>query len=108
MGYGNCVLALSAPENIEVVGEAGITYRNAEELAEQLQRVLRDASLVASLRQRAQDRVRHFYDWEGVVDRYESLFADMAAGRAHEPYRYGEALREEDAQRVGVEVKSGS
>lgn len=108
MGYGNCVLALSAPENIEVVGEAGITYRNAEELSHELQRVLRDASLVASLRQRAQDRVRHLYDWEGVVDRYESLFADMAAGRPHSPYRYSDALREEASQGERVKVKSGS
>ena len=102
MGYGNCVLALGAPENIEVVGEAGITYKDAGELAEQLQRVLRDASLVASFRQRAQERVRHFYDWEGVVDRYENLFADLAAGRTHQPYPYHEALREEDAQKESV------
>jgi glycosyltransferase involved in cell wall biosynthesis len=77
MGYGNCVLALAAPENVEVVGEAGIPYRDENELAEQLQRVLRDASLVASYRQLAQDRVRHFYNWESVVDRYERLFAEI-------------------------------
>ena len=80
MGYGNCVLTLAAPENIEVVGEAGIPYKNERELAEQLQRVLRDASMVTAYRQRAQERVRQYYDWEGVVDRYESLFADLAAG----------------------------
>lgn len=26
MGYGNCVLTLATPENLEVIGEAGITY----------------------------------------------------------------------------------
>src|SRR5919106_311027 len=62
MGYGNCVLALAAPENVEVVGEAGIPYRDVDELAEQLRRVLRDGSLVAAYRQRAQDRVRKFYN----------------------------------------------
>src|SRR5256714_1953961 len=78
MGYGNCVLTLAAPENIEVVGEAAIPYVDENELAEQLRRVLRDGSLVHSYRQRAQARVKKLYDWEGVVDRYEELFARMA------------------------------
>jgi glycosyltransferase involved in cell wall biosynthesis len=78
MGYGNCVLTLATPENIEVVGEAGIPYRDEQELAEQLQRVLRDGSLVSSYRQRAQARIEKHYDWEHVVDRYENLFAKMA------------------------------
>ncbi|MGB9179638.1 MAG: glycosyltransferase [Pyrinomonadaceae bacterium] len=78
MGYGNCVLTLGTPENIEAVGDAGIPYRDENDLAEQLQRVLRDGSLVHSYRQRAQARVKQLYDWEHVVDRYENLFAEMA------------------------------
>jgi glycosyltransferase involved in cell wall biosynthesis len=109
MGYGNCVLALAAPENVEVVGEAGIHYGNVDELAAQLQRVLRDASLVASYRQRAQDRVREFYNWEGVVDRYESLFVDLATGRTRQDYLRNEPLQHEgEAQSESVKVKSGS
>ncbi len=77
MGYGNCVLTLATPENLEVVGEAGIPYADEDELAAQLQRVLRDGSLVSAYRQRAQRRVRDLYDWEHVVDRYEDLFAQM-------------------------------
>ncbi len=77
MGYGNCVLTLATPENLEAVGEAGIPYADEDELAAQLQRVLRDGSLVSSYRQRAQSRVRERYDWEHVVDRYENLFAKM-------------------------------
>ena len=78
MGYGNCVLTLATPENIEVVGEAGIPYEDETDLASKLQRVLRDGSLVSSYRQRAQDRVKKYYDWEHVVDLYEELFARMA------------------------------
>jgi len=81
MGYGNCVLTLAAPENLEVVGEAGIPYRDEQDLSEKLQRVLRDASLVNAYRQRAQARIREHYDWEHVVDRYENLFAEMAGQR---------------------------
>ena len=78
MGYGNCVLALATPENIEVTGDAAIHYNDANELAEQLQRVLTDEAHVNTYRQRAQARVLKNYDWEGIVDRYESLFARMA------------------------------
>jgi len=78
MGFGNCVLTLAAPENLEAIGDAGIAYTDEKDLAEKLQRVLRDGSLVHSFRNRAQARVQEFYDWDYVVDRYEDLFSRMA------------------------------
>jgi glycosyltransferase involved in cell wall biosynthesis len=78
MGYGNCVLTLATPENIEVVGEAGVPYIDEFDLAEKLQRVLRDGSLVQAFRNRAQQRVQSHYDWDTVVDQYEQLFARMS------------------------------
>ena len=78
MGYGNCVLTLATPENIEVVGEAGVPYVDEFDLAEKLRRVLRDGSLVQAYRNRAQQRVQSRYDWDTVVDQYEQLFASMS------------------------------
>lgn len=78
MGFGNCVLTLAAPENIEAIGDAGIAYSDESDLAEKLQRVLRDGSLVQAYRHRAQARVKEAYDWDYVVDQYEELFAKMA------------------------------
>src|SRR2546423_1884998 len=78
MGFGNCVLTLAAPENVEAIGDAGIAYADEHDLAEKLQRVLRDGSLVQSYRNRAQARVQEAYDWDYVVDQYEALFARMA------------------------------
>src|SRR6202163_1152617 len=78
MGFGNCVLTLAAPENIEAIGDAGIAYTDERDLTDKLQRVLRDGSLVHSYRNRAQARVLEFYDWDYVVDQYERLFANMA------------------------------
>lgn len=77
MGSGNCVLTLATPENLEVVGEAGIAYTDEMDLTEKLQRVLRDGSLVQSYRHRAQHRVKQYYDWDRVVDQYEELFAEI-------------------------------
>ena len=78
MGYGNCVLTLATPENMEVVGEAGVPYIDEFDLAEKLQRVLRDGSLVQAYRNRAQQRIQSHYDWDKVVDQYEQLFARMS------------------------------
>src|SRR5918911_4450532 len=78
MGYGNCVLTLATPENIEVVGDAGVPYIDEYDLAEKLKRVLRDGSLVQAYRNRAQQRIKKHYDWETVVDQYEQLFARMS------------------------------
>ena len=78
MGYGNCVLTLATPENVEVTGDAAIHYRDTNDLAAQLQRVLRGGAVVNQYRQRAQARVRERYDWEHVVVEYERLFARMA------------------------------
>src|SRR5262249_58163638 len=75
---GKWVMTLTAPENIEAVGDAGLLYDNEQDLAYKLQRVLRDGSLVHAYRQRAQARVRQHYDWDRVVDQYEELFARMA------------------------------
>ncbi|MEP6921454.1 MAG: glycosyltransferase [bacterium] len=78
MGYGNCVLTLATPENIEAVGDAGIPYADEFDLTNKLQRVLRDGSLVQAYRNRAQLRVKEHYDWEKIVDQYEQMFAKMA------------------------------
>ena len=78
MGYGNCVLTLATPENMEVVGDAGVPYADEFDLTEKLQRVLRDGSLVQAYRNRAQQRVQTHYDWDAVVDQYEQLFRRMS------------------------------
>src|ERR1041384_3049836 len=101
MGYGTCVLTLATPENLEAVGEAGIAYRDADELAAQLQRVLRDGSLVNAYRQRAQKRVREHYDWERVVDHYEELFARLAG----QPALDMALAFEESVEREAVEAR---
>ena len=98
MGYGNCVLTLATPENMEVVGEAGVPYIDEFDLAEKLKRVLRDGSLVQAYRNRAQQRIQKHYDWETVVDQYEQLFARMSGQEM--------PIGVEEPERVRVEVRS--
>jgi glycosyltransferase involved in cell wall biosynthesis len=100
MGYGNCVLTLATPENVEVVGDAGIPYADAADLESKLRRVLSDGAIVNAYRQRAQQRISAHYDWERVVDRYENLFARMAGRPEPHEERFeaeGEPVAEEAA-----------
>ena len=106
IGFGNCVLTLAAPENIEAVGNAGIPYTDEKDLAEKLQRVLRDGSLVHSYRNRAQARVKEIYDWDYVVDQYERLFARMAGITLLKHYR--PANQEPDTEAAHEKVMSRS
>lgn len=78
MGYGNCVLTLATPENIEVAGDAAMHYRNCEELTAQLQSVLEDDERINRHRKQSQRRISERYTWEHVVTQYELLFARLA------------------------------
>lgn len=78
MGYGNCVLTLDTPENLETVGDAALTYADAESLATQLTQVLADTQKILLYRGRAQRRILARYTWDQVVDEYEQLFARLA------------------------------
>lgn len=101
MGYGNCVLTLATPENLEAVAEAGVSYVDEFDLAEKLRRVLRDGSVVQAYRNRAQLRVQKCYDWETVVDQYERLFRKMSGSIATEP-ELEERSREKHRHRVSA------
>lgn len=78
MGAGNCVLTLATPENMEVIGDAGISYKSADDLAIYLQRIINDPRIIDEYRHRAMTRVAERYNWEQVTDRYEELLARLA------------------------------
>lgn len=78
MACGNAVLYLNTPENVEVVGEAGLLFsHSAGDLAEKLNRVLADTELRAELGRRALARARERYTWDKIADEYEHLFARL-------------------------------
>lgn len=79
MGFGNCVIANGTPENIEVVGEAGIVYRKneIEDLRKKLQYVIDNFDVVKNYRKKAQERAKKKYSWKVITDEYEKLFFQM-------------------------------
>lgn len=79
MGSGNAILANDVPEHRETLGDAGLYYHGAPELAHQLERLLEDPSLMAILRQRARERAKRLYSWDVIVDGYEAWLRSIAS-----------------------------
>ena len=79
MAAGNCVIAKDTPENHEVVADTGLFFRDADDLARQIQQTLTDQDLVKRLRGCAHDRVKARYSWDAVTDAYEKLFRDLVS-----------------------------
>lgn len=85
MAFGNCVAVRDTPANMEVIGDAGASFSDADEvesLANLLQRLDADDAQVQRLRAAALARVQETYSWERVTDQYETLFARLAGGTA--------------------------
>ena len=84
MSYGLPCLASDIPENLEVVSDCGILFRNRDvtDLASQLRWVLANRDAALTLAARGRERVQQFFSWERVVDQLEALY--QSATVAHE------------------------
>lgn len=77
MGFGNCVLVNDTPSNLEVIVDAGFSYRGKEEdrdLRSQLEFLLVNPDEVSKYRLRAQERARTIYRWDQVVAAHSVLY----------------------------------
>jgi glycosyltransferase involved in cell wall biosynthesis len=84
MAYGNAVIVHNTAENLETLGEAGLSYDGSgggEALRPVLAQLLADPDLAASFRRLAAERAASHYTWDAVTDAYETLFYDVLAGR---------------------------
>lgn len=80
MAFGNCVVVNNTPENLETIGDAGLSYSGAAgaaSLQAVLAQLLRQPETVAQFRRHAQVRAAATYSWETVTDAYETLFYEL-------------------------------
>jgi glycosyltransferase involved in cell wall biosynthesis len=80
MAAGNCVIVNNTPANLEVIGDAGLSYsgtRGADGLLEILEVVASNQRLVDSYRPRAAARIARLYSWDVVADEYERLLRSL-------------------------------
>jgi glycosyltransferase involved in cell wall biosynthesis len=80
LGFGNCILAHENPFNAEVLGEYGLLFRDAGDLADKIRPIESQPEIAERMRHRAADRIRAVYSWDRVTDQYEELFYQLAAG----------------------------
>jgi len=77
MGFGNCVIVNDTPQNLEVIGDAGLGYRGGRgptHLRDLLRLLLEDEATVHEYGRRAESRAAEHYSWDSVVTQYEGLF----------------------------------
>lgn len=80
MGFGNCVIARDTPGNVEVIGDAALTFSHVDPLTTLTDAILRlthDGKIADVLGAKAQQRVAEQYDWEVICSRYEQLFSRL-------------------------------
>ena len=79
MSYGSCVLVSDIEENVEVVGDAGLTFKSAscDDLSAKLYLLLEDKDQVGWYRNQAKRVVNEKYDWDQVTDQYEALYRSL-------------------------------
>lgn len=80
LGYGCCIVARDNPFNSEVLADHGLLFRDAAELAQQIELIERQPEIADNLRRRAPNRIRTVYNWERITDQYEELFYQLVEG----------------------------
>ena len=83
MCAGNCVVVNDHEPNLEVLGDAGLSYPGAEGAAglrRALQTLLDHPARIVELRAAAAGRARELYNWDVVTHAYERLIRAVAAG----------------------------
>lgn len=83
LGFGNCVLANSTPENIEVLENAGVFYKKNSMLSlrREMEVLLTNPKVVLDFRQMAIEHARSNYNWDEITSVYERLFYWLASPR---------------------------
>lgn len=76
MGYGNCVLVSDIEENLEAIGNAGISFKNksVQDLREKLSFLLANPRIVEQYKELAVKRVSELYNWDQITDQFEQLY----------------------------------
>jgi len=83
MAFGNCVVVRDTPANMEVIGDAGLSFSDADDvdsLAAVIRRLDADQTEVEAMRGRALARVAERYSWDRITDQYEALFRSLQPG----------------------------
>ncbi len=75
---GNCVVVLDVPYNLEVIGDAGLSFsKEPGSLLAVFEHLLKNPQLIKSMREKAVERIREHYTWEKIINQYQALFEQI-------------------------------
>ncbi len=76
MSYGLCPLTSDIPENLDVIGKTGKTFKTGQidDLQQQLQTLIQDPALTAQLGRAAKSLVQKEYSWDQDCDELEKTY----------------------------------
>jgi glycosyltransferase involved in cell wall biosynthesis len=79
MGYGRAVLVSDIPENVEVIGEIGHTFksRNVADLENKLSYLLNNPEKVAAAGKYSQDWIAKNYSWDSIAKKTAQLYREL-------------------------------
>jgi len=82
MSFGNCCLTSDIPENLEVIGDCGVTFRKGDvvDLASKLGGLLAKPEKCVGMGERARRHVLETYDWDGVTLHTEAIYYSLLRG----------------------------
>ncbi|MCB0208457.1 MAG: DUF1972 domain-containing protein [Anaerolineae bacterium] len=76
MRFGNCVVVNNTLENLEALGDTGLSYEGragAPALQRVLQELLSNPLIIKQYGEKARQRACRMYSWESITDKYENL-----------------------------------
>ncbi len=81
LSFGTCILTTSIPENLEVVGQAGVVFppEDVEALREGLRAILGSPEFVQQHRELVAERARGWPDWDEVAEQTEEFYRSLVA-----------------------------
>jgi len=80
MACGRCVVVSGIDQNLETIGEAGLSFRSddPENLRNGLAQLLNDPETIQVLGAKARARIEATYTWDVVVDQLEQLYLGLS------------------------------
>jgi glycosyltransferase involved in cell wall biosynthesis len=81
MGHARCCVVSDIAENVEAIGDTGVTFRqgSSADLADKLAALLGHRSTRAARGAAARERVQKLFTWDHVADAFEMLYSEVLA-----------------------------
>jgi glycosyltransferase involved in cell wall biosynthesis len=89
MAHGKAVLASDIPGNLEALGEHGLFFRSRDvgDLADKLDKLVRDRHLAGRLGAAGREHVMAHYDWDEIAEATDRVYRSVAPAEAAGPSR---------------------